>query len=182
MTAYTCFQSSCRFEQPIVPLRARVRVVRRRRWAIPESRPRRQRSEASESGGQAEVGVTVRASAVAGGGSRAAARWAGVKVQPPPGTDGRPAASVGWWQRWRRPRQLGGSTGLRLRARRLGKASSRAALRTVSGRPRSCRPRLTAPGPQPSVASTSSCNKHDLVSQYATRVENVLHNKYALGQ
>lgn len=117
--------------------------------------------------------MRVRVSAVAGGGSRAAARWAGEKVQPPPGTDGRPAASAEWWQQWRRPRQLGGSTGLRLRARRLDKASSRADLRTASGRPRSFRPRLTAPGLQPSVASTSSCNKHDLVSMH---VEDVLHN------
>lgn len=143
----------------------------------PETRPRRRRSEASENGGQVEVGVRVRVSAVAGGGSTAAARWAGVKVQPPPGTGGRQAASVEWWQQWRRPRQLGGSTGRRLRVRRPGKASSRADLRTASGRPRSCRPRLTAPGLQPSVASTSSCNKHALVSMH---VEDVLYNKYAL--
>lgn len=147
---------------------------------ILETRPRRRRSEASENGGQAEVGVMVRVSVAAGGGSTAAARWAGVTAQPRPGTDGRPAASVEWWQQWRRrPRRLGGSTGQRLMARRLDKASSRADLRIASGRPRSYRPRLTAPGLLPSDASTSSCNKRDLFSMY---VKEVFHNKYALCQ
>lgn len=63
---------------------------------IQETRPRRRRSEASENGGQAEVEVMVMVSAVAKGGSTAAARWVGVKDQPPPGTDGRLAASVEW--------------------------------------------------------------------------------------